>query len=170
MESLIEYEKAADVLRDLIRKLRSNEEKVGKDVLRQKYEEPYNRLRDNILKSVNILMNKIIWAGVLVLDDEDGRLFKSRLSSYIAQKKDVIRKMSDAVFIRYSLDEAMETAFALNKEIRELLYPRYIFSTCVEDKDGRVYSPVYDMVWDDNLGLWANREGTLFTAYPEFVQ
>ena len=64
----------AEELKTLIEKLKNNEEKVGKELLKTKYKKPYSKLKSEIKQVAERLMNESLLEGLLVSNNEKGYL------------------------------------------------------------------------------------------------
>lgn len=153
----------------LIEKLKINEEKVGKDVLKEKYAKAYSQLKRDIEKYTSPLLNEVMFMGMVVSTDP---AYKREREAFIENVKRFLNEHSGAVtlirkklFEEYSLDGAFEVAAIINSHIMDKLYVDYLSGCCFE-KNGRVFCPVLDMYWDEETGVW-ERDGR-YKYYPSY--
>lgn len=116
----------AEELKTLIEKLKNNEEKVGKDLLKTKYKKPYAKLKSEIKKVAEGLMNESLIEGLLVRNNEEGYLFLSKVSKLLKLKKQegFSKILGKVLTEEYSITKFLSEVQGLKSEIMRL-YKEY---------------------------------------------
>lgn len=119
----------AEELKTLIEKLKNNEEKVGKELLKTKYKKPYSKLKSEIKQVAERLMNESLLSlleGLLVRNNEEGHLFLSKVSKLLKLKKQegFSKRLGKTLTEEYSITKFLSEVQGLKSEIMRL-YKEY---------------------------------------------
>ena len=116
----------AEELKTLIEKLKNNEEKVGKEILKTKYKKPYSKLKSEIKPVAERLMNESLLEGLLVSNNEKGYLFLSKVSKLLKLKKQegFSKILGKTLTEEYSITKFLGEVQGLKSEIMRL-YKEY---------------------------------------------
>lgn len=116
----------AEELKTLIEKLKNNEEKVGKELLKTKYKKPYSKLKSEIKQVAERLMNESLLEGLLVRNNEEGHLFLSKVSKLLKLKKQegFSKRLGKTLTEEYSITKFLSEVQGLKSEIMRL-YKEY---------------------------------------------
>ena len=116
----------AEELKTLIEKLKNNEEKVGKELLKTKYKKPYLKLKSEIKQVAERLMNESLLEGLLVSNNEKGYLFLSKVSKLLKLKKQegFSKILGKTLTEEYSITKFLSEVQGLKSEIMRL-YKEY---------------------------------------------
>ena len=115
----------SEELKTLIEKLKNNEEKVGKELLKTKYKKPYSKLKSEIKQVAERLMNESLLEGLLVQNNDEGYLFLSKVSKLLKLKKQegFSKRLGKTLTEEYSIKFLSEVQ-GLKSEIMKL-YKEY---------------------------------------------
>ena len=116
----------AEELKTLIEKLKNNEEKVDKEILKTKYKKPYSKLKSEIKQVAERLMNESLLEGLLVSNNEKGYLFLSKVSKLLKLKKQegFSKILGKTLTEEYSITKFLSEVQGLKSEIMRL-YKEY---------------------------------------------
>lgn len=116
----------AEELKTLIEKLKNNEEKVSKELLKTKYKKPYSKLKSEIKQVAERLMNESLLEGLLVSNNEKGYLFLSKVSKLLKLKKQegFSKILGKTLTEEYSITKFLSEVQGLKSEIMRL-YKEY---------------------------------------------
>ena len=117
-------------LRNLVEKLKNNEEKVGKEVLQTRYKKPYEKLRSEIKITANTLINRKLTENLLVTDNERGYCFLDTVKRLLKHKKEkgIDKKLGKMLSEDYDVDGFLSLVESLQQEILEI-YLNYVKET-----------------------------------------
>lgn len=145
--------------KDALRKLRNNEQNIGKEILLQKYGKPYNKLRQSIAAQVSVMAREIALEAVeRILRKTDEHFPSEQLEMKMwtdiqkiaseEQKAGTYRQINKAIFGEYDLDKAMEIAYRklYNRVKYEALPPVWLFF-CREDPGKGYVNDLTKMRW-----------------------
>lgn len=154
-------------LKHNIQKLKVNEEKIGRDVLNSpRYVRKYRLLKREIAKLLTEAVTDVLWTGVYVLPGPEGDMFIKKAAEFVKNSEYVKKVIRDAVFERYSLDDALNIAAICGNEIvRNTIYAEYLISITRHDGKG-MFNPVLGMYWDAKNRRWFTPLGERFQYFP----
>lgn len=147
-------------LKNSVRKLQTNEQNIGKEILLQKYGRPYEKLRREIANQASEMMRTIALEAVDCLTPRKSievarsEQLEEKMWSDIKriadeeQKAGTYIKVAETIFNEYDLDKAMEIAFRrLYTRIRyEALPPVWLYF-CREDPGRGYVNELTKMRW-----------------------
>ena len=116
-----------DELKSLVEKLKRNDSSVSKEDLITKYKKPYLKLKNDIKKIADKLIDEILIEGLLIVKDERGYKCLEDISQFVEKKKDegIIRQCSDLIFKKYDVDKVVELAKDVKTGI-DKIYSKYL--------------------------------------------
>lgn len=109
--------------------LKANLDAVPLEILKTKYQKPYNKLCHDIASTVSSYIKEIIFHGVRLQTD----LFDS-VQPHIEktiQQSALLKQISSAAFCRQDIDEIDHLALELHKQIETILKPIYEQHLCL---------------------------------------
>ena len=129
----MDFEEQIKRLKELVKKLKSNEEKVSKEELLTKYRKAYDELRNKIKESADNLIDEILMEGLLIIQDEKGYKCLEDINKLINDKKadGVDSKYGVCLYREYDVDKIVEMAREVKVELDEI-YINYL------KEDGRL--------------------------------
>ena len=145
--------------------LRRNLAVVSKEVLKTKYEKPYQELKDNICKAATAYTRHVALGGILIKQkyDEEANGYVSEVS----KSTQCLKKISEAAFDRQDMDEIAALARQFREEIEQSLHvfylqhmKLYISKECLGDHHQvpEIYNDATAQVWRN--GEWQRMEDT----------
>lgn len=69
-------------------RLRMNDEKVPKELLKTKYQKPYRELKDKIKEVANRILNSRMTEGIVIRNDEAGQELLKKIQALIKEKEE----------------------------------------------------------------------------------
>ncbi len=168
--------------KNALRKLRNNEQNIGKKILLQKYEKPYNKLRQMIAEQTSAMAREIALEAVECLNPSksievsrseqlEEKMWKDiQKIANEEQKAGTYRLISKAIFDEYDLDKAMEIAFRrLYTRIRYEAFPPVWLYFCREVPGRGYVNELTKMRWippteDGMNGYWEKNDFPLYKA------
>lgn len=69
-------------------RLRMNDEKVPKELLKTKYQKPYRELKDKIKEVANQILNSRMIEGIVIRNDEAGQELLKKMQALIKEKEE----------------------------------------------------------------------------------
>lgn len=157
-----ELRKALEIHLDTLRR---NLEVVSLEVLKTKYQKPYEELREQICKAATEYTRHVALCDIRIrrsLFDEA----KTYIDATIQQTQ-CLKKISEAAFQRQDMDEIAALAHTLREEIEKSLHYFYldhmcllVTRECIDDpnKVPEIYNKATSCVWRD--GAWLLMEDT----------
>lgn len=173
----------AEKLEALLDKLRLNKEKVPLEVLKTKYKAAYEKLIAEIKAEAQAIIKLIAARPPSWLE---GQLIKQEHSEEMAaifnqlyQEGDYAKRIRQALYKRYSADEARQLAEEINQKYQEGLLKLFHQKTCLyttaENWDPenpvtpRIYNDLVDKFWDEENGEWISENKPPGAALLIFV-
>lgn len=162
----------AEKLASLLEKLRRNKEKVPLEVLKTKYKAAYEKLIAEIKTEAQAIIKPIVARPPSWLE---GQLIKQEYNEEIAaifnqlyQEGGYAKRIGQALYKRYSADEARQLAEEINQKYQEGLLKIFHQATCLyttaENWDPenpvtpRIYNNLVDKFWNEEMGEWTTGE------------
>ena len=145
--------------------LRRNLAVVSKEILKAKYEKPYQKLRDSICKAVTAYTHHIALGGISIKQKYD-----EEAESYVneaVKSTQCLKNISEAAFDRQDMDEIAALARQFREEIEQSLHvfylqhmKLYISKECLGDHHQvpEIYNDATAQVWRN--GEWLRMEDT----------
>ena len=138
--------------------LRRNLEVVPMDVLKTKYEKPYQELKDNICKAATVYARHVTLSGILIKQK-----YNEEATSYVrrvTKSTQCLKQISEAAFERQDMNEIAALAKQLREEILQVLHAFYLRHMCVYVSkecmnDHHLAPEVYN---DATAQVWRNGE------------
>lgn len=125
----MENKELHDTLAQHLDTLKRNLAVVSLDVLKTKYQKPFNALRKDIQSTVSAYIRQIAFHGLRIRKDllqEAVPLVENAI-----QRSGLLKQISAAAFRRQDLEEIEQLALALNKVIQDALKPFYERYLCL---------------------------------------
>lgn len=123
----MDFEEQIKRLKELVKKLKSNEEKVSKEELLTKYRKAYDNLRNEVKESADNLIDEILMEGLLIVQDEKGYKYLEDMNKLIEGKKaeGIDSKYGLCLYRDYDVDKMVEMARKVKVELDET-YNNYL--------------------------------------------
>ena len=96
-------------LKDLLRRLRENREKVPAELLETKYKVPYEQLKDNIVKEATALFKEIVLHDLKYFEILPGAIIVNIFEG-IYKAEDCKHKLGQILFKEYNLEALISAA------------------------------------------------------------
>lgn len=96
-------------LKDLLRRLKENREKVPAELLETKYKVPYEQLKESIIREAKSIFKEIVLRDLKYSDDLPGTIIVSIFEGIYADE-DFKCKLGHALFKEYSLENLISAA------------------------------------------------------------
>ena len=145
--------------------LRRNLAVVSKEVLKTKYEKPYQELKDNICKTATAYTRYVVLGDILIK-----RKYYDEAENYlneVCKSTQCLKKISEAAFDRQDMDEIAAWARQFRKEVEQCLHifylqhmKLYISQACLGEHHQvpEIYNDATAQVWRN--GEWLRMEDT----------
>ena len=117
-------------LKELLRKLKANREKVPKELLKTKYKKPYEELLHQIQREATDRMKDIALDGILILEGDTDMVEKIQ-ASVDEEKQGIMKQISHAVFRSYDVAEFERLAGMLHTKLWNLWIPYWQEHCCL---------------------------------------
>lgn len=162
----------AEKLAALLDKLRLNKEKVPLKILKTKYKAAYEKLTAEIKTEAQAVIKPIAarppsWLKGQLIKQEYGEEI-SAIFNRIYQEGSYAKKIGQALYKRYSVDEARQLAEEINRKYQEELLKLFRRATCLyttaENWDPenpltpKIYNDLVDKFWDEEKGEWISED------------
>lgn len=140
-----------DELKSLLKTLKINEMKIGKETLNLKYKKPYEEIQNKIFICVKAIVLKEI-QNIIYFKKEDVCQITDitkKISDYINSLKE-IKEISDNVKTDYTLNNYFfEKILKIRDDVVALYYLDYWFSKVVYDEERKMYYSYISKMWYD---------------------
>lgn len=120
-------------LRLWVQRLKSNDEKVPKELLKTKYQKPYRELKEKIKATADRILSEILTKGIVIQNDEAGQKLITDIQSFIKDRQaaGVNRELGRALTKEYSVDKFLQIAESLHTQIWNLWIPYWQEYCCL---------------------------------------
>lgn len=159
-------------LRLWVQRLKSNDEKVPKELLKTKYLKPYRELKEKIKATADRMLSEILVKGIAIRNDEAGGKLLADIQSFIKDRQTagVSRELGRALTKEYSVDKFLQIAESLRTQIWNLWIPYWQEHCCLyvlpENWEEPYPSPrIYNELTDEFL---VDEERNIWEKHPEW--
>lgn len=159
-------------LRIWVQRLKSNDEKVPKELLKTKYQKPYRELKGKIKEAADRILSEILTKDIAIRNDEAGQKLISDIQTLIKEKQvaGVSREMGNALTKEYSVDKFLQIAESLHTQVWNLWVPYWQGYCCLyvlPENWEEPYQPprIYNELTDEFL---VDEEKNLWEKHPEW--
>lgn len=164
-DSLLDEEK----LKLWVDRLRMNDEKVPKELLRTKYQKPYRELKEKIKAAADHLLTEKLNAGIVIKNDEAGIRLMESIQTFIKEKQEAgySKELGRALTKEYSVEKFLQMAESLRAQIWKMWIPYWQEHCCLyvllENWEEpypppKVYNDLTDeFLVDEKKNIWEKR-------------
>ena len=141
-------------LQELLNKLKVNEEKVGKEILKTTYADAYKKLREEIAAEYCTYAKQYCAGGLLVAkdDSEDTRELYKSINDVFEAFSDELNEGFCVLLQTYSAEKAVEKLQGC-KDAVEKAYQVYWVKMCIPTSRG-IYNRLNNGYWNPEMKAW----------------
>lgn len=155
-----------------VQRLKSNDEKVPKELLKTKYQKPYKALKDSIVKVATKILNERMIEGIIIRDDAAGQNLIKQIQALIKQKQEAgqSKELGRILCKEYDTEKFLQEVEKIHTAIWNLWIPYWQEYCCIyatpENWEEPYPSPrIYNELTDEFL---VDDEKNLWEKHPEW--
>lgn len=155
-------------LKEAIRVLRINEEKLTQEQKRGKYKRALEKKRQEVVDVMCIMVNEWLPGGCWLKTEQDATRFSNQYNQYLAENWEGIKTVTLRILECYDYEKVLEELIPYKDYIFHTIYMP-IFQSHNVNLNGKIFNDIVQMFWWPELNCWAVKEkegGTSFCMYP----
>ena len=125
-------------LKELVQKLKSNEENVPRSELEGKYSKPYRKLKEDIKAEADKILKEKLIEGLVIVKDEAGNKVLCQIRDFVDKQIQAgsQRELGRLLFKKYDVKGFLQAVDSIHHEIIKIweVYRKENLSTHQEDR------------------------------------
>lgn len=153
-----------------VQRLKSNDEKVPKELLKTKYQKPYKALKDSIVKVATRILNERMIEGIIIRSDEAGQNLIKKMQALIKQKQEAghNKELGRILCEEYDTEKFLQEVEKMHTAMWNLWIPYWQEYCCLyatAENWEEPYPP--PKIYNELTGEFQNEDGT-WSKHPEW--